>query len=209
MACLLFFTLVGPVKNLVLLVWNLCSWRTGRTPRRCIAWCPGGPASCAWRAPCDHSTAWSTDRTLESLPPPPLFVQYQHPFQYQDNKLDIVPALNFLPHFIIQNGKRHDNRSTLFLSSICSCLKTKIRKKRNKALEWNGNEWRYTTIVEVSLCLDVDIWEWRNDKAGNKLSASWGNIHSENDTSTLPTYSVFRRARKIRPKDNIGLDFFH
>ena len=35
------------------------------------------------------------------------------------------------------------------------------------------------------------------------------NVHSENDTSTLPTYSVFRRARKIRPKDNIGLDFFH
>ena len=59
-------------------------------------------------------------------------IQYQHPFQYQDNKLDIVPALNFLPHFIIQNGKRHDNRSTLFLSSICSCLNTKIRKKEKQ-----------------------------------------------------------------------------
>ena len=27
--------------------------------------------------------------------------------------------------------------------------------------------------------------------------------------STAPTYSVLRRAKKIKPKDNIGLDFFH
>ena len=29
------------------------------------------------------------------------------------------------------------------------------------------------------------------------------------NTTTAPTYSVFKRAKKIKPKDNIGLDFFH
>ena len=29
------------------------------------------------------------------------------------------------------------------------------------------------------------------------------------NTATAPTYSVFKRANKIKPKDNIGLDFFH
>ena len=32
---------------------------------------------------------------------------------------------------------------------------------------------------------------------------------SVKNSSTAPTYSVFRRAKKIKPKDNIGLDFFH
>ena len=29
------------------------------------------------------------------------------------------------------------------------------------------------------------------------------------NTSTALAYSVFRRAKKIKPKDNIGIDFFH
>ena len=33
--------------------------------------------------------------------------------------------------------------------------------------------------------------------------------YSMKNTSTAPTYSVFRRAKKIKPKDNIGKDFFH
>ena len=33
------------------------------------------------------------------------------------------------------------------------------------------------------------------------------NQYSENNT--IPTYSVFRKATKIKPRDNIGLDFFH
>ena len=33
--------------------------------------------------------------------------------------------------------------------------------------------------------------------------------YSMKNTSTAPTYSVFRRAKKIKPKDNIGIDFFH
>ena len=67
----------------------------------------------------------------------------------------------------------------------------KAKRDQKNSVEANENNDFFTPTPEKS-----PMFEKRNQL-------------SDNNISTGQTYSVFRRARKIKPKDNIGLDFFH
>lgn len=99
----------------------------------------------------------------------------------------------FKMHILKYDIQLAQNTVPYFFFQESENILKEIKEKRDKInlVEADENNDFFTPTPEKS-----PIFEKRNQL-------------SEKNISTGQTYSVFRRARKIKPKDNIGLDFFH